>query len=184
MKRLLSLLPLGIAVVIGIAGWWGLTSGRYPSAIPSVLIDQPVPDFTLPAVAGTETPDLSTGDLMQNEDPVLVNFFASWCLPCRAEHAVLVGLAQDGNVTLAGINYKDKPETAARWLDELGNPYWRIGSDVTGRTGLEWGVSGVPETFIVGRNGQIVFRHVGPISGVEATSQVRQALAAANELDQ
>lgn len=181
MKRLLPLLPLCIAAVIGAAGWWGLTSDRDSSAIPSVLIDQPVPDFALPAIDGTGTPELATKDLQNNEEPILVNVFASWCLPCRAEHAILVRLAREENIRLAGINYKDKPEAASKWLAELGNPYWRIGSDISGRVGIEWGVSGVPETFVIGRGGKIRFRHVGAISNYEDLEKVRRALTAARE---
>lgn len=180
MMRFLPLFPLGAAIGIGIVGWWGLTSDRDPNSIPSALINHPVPAFELPAVAGTETPGLATENLIGSQDPILVNVFASWCLPCRAEHAVLVGMVRDENLKLVGINYKDKPASAAAWLAELGNPYDRIGSDETGRVGLEWGIAGVPETFIVGRDGQIIFRYVGPISSDAALKTIRAALADAS----
>ncbi|AXI47196.1 DsbE family thiol:disulfide interchange protein [Sulfitobacter sp. SK012] len=181
MKKLLSLLPLCAAIGIGIAGWWGLNPNRDPGAIPSVLIDKPVPVFELSDVAGTGTPGLATQDLLMSQEPILVNVFASWCLPCRAEHAVLARMVREEDLNLVGINYKDKPATAAKWLAELGNPYSRIGSDQTGRAGIEWGISGVPETFIVGPGGKVIFRHVGPISSDAALAKIRGALAVARK---
>ncbi|MEY8120678.1 DsbE family thiol:disulfide interchange protein [Falsihalocynthiibacter sp. CO-5D18] len=173
------MLPLCAAVGIGVAGWWGLNSDRDPNAIPSVLINKPVPEFELPAILGAETPGLATQDFGNNQEPILVNFFASWCVPCRAEHAVLTRMVRDDNLNLVGINYKDKPAMAAKWLAELGNPYGRIGSDQTGRAGIEWGISGVPETFVVGSDGKVLFRYVGPISSDAALEKIREALAVA-----
>ena len=103
-------------------------------------------------------------------------------MPCRAEHAVLTALAEDEGQTLYGINYKDKPKDAARWLNDLGNPYTLIGSDLTGRAGIEWGISGVPETFIVGAGGIVLYRYVGPVVGDEAVATFRAALKAAGAL--
>lgn len=183
MKRFLPFIPLAIAAGIGLAVWWGLTSDRDPNAIPSVLIDQAVPEFTLPPIEATGTPSLQTSDLTAASEPILVNLFASWCLPCRAEHAVLIRLTKEEDVLLAGINYKDKPESAAKWLAELGNPYWRIGSDISGRAGIEWGVSGVPETFVIGPEGKIRYRHVGAISSEADIDKVRRALAAARDIN-
>jgi cytochrome c biogenesis protein CcmG/thiol:disulfide interchange protein DsbE len=157
MVRLLAALPVLVAVVFGAFLLWGLNPNRDPSSIPSVLISQPVPQFDLPAVEGMDV-------------------FASWCVPCRAEHAVLTRLVRDENVRLFGINYKDKPEDARAWLEELGNPYEKIGSDLEGRAGIEWGLSGVPETFIVGGDGTVLFRYVGPIVGEEPQAQFRAAL--------
>ena len=94
----------------------------------------------------------------------LINVFASWCLPCRIEHPILMRFAALKIAPLYGLNYKDKKQDALAWLDELGDPYERIGSDLSGRAGIEWGVYGVPETYIVGRDGRIRYRHVGPIS--------------------
>mgnify|MGYP005992938427 CR=1 FL=1 len=181
MKRILVLLPLVAAIGIGAAAWWGLNPDRDPSAIPSVLIGKMVPEFDLPAISDIETPGLVTADLIGNDGPVLVNVFASWCVPCRAEHAVLSRMVKDEGLNLMGINYKDKPEDAAAWLFELGNPYAHIGSDESGRAGLDWGISGVPETFVVDANGTIVFRYVGPIYSDEAMAQLRDALIKAGE---
>ncbi len=134
--------------------------GRVVSNIPSALIDAPVPEFDLPPVAGRER-GLASADLMGQVS--LVNFFASWCAPCQIEHPVLTDLARRGIVPVYGINYKDKPEDARRWLDRLGDPYARIGADLDGRAGIEWGVYGLPETFVVDANGRIVYKHIGPV---------------------
>ena len=120
------------------------------TVLPSALIDQPAPEFALPPLAGGGEPGFSSADLHGKVS--LVNVFASWCAPCRAEHQVLNALAQSKRVPIYGINYKDKPEAARAWIAELGNPYTRIGAD-DGRVGIEWGVYGVPETFVVDRAG-------------------------------
>ncbi|MEO1091680.1 MAG: DsbE family thiol:disulfide interchange protein [Pseudomonadota bacterium] len=159
MRRLLFLLPIVAVVAIGAGLWLGL--GRDPSALPSVLIDQPVPAMDLPPVAGLATPGLATGDL--GGEPMLVNVFASWCAPCRVEHPVLTRLAEVEGVPLLGINYKDEPAAAVAWLHELGNPYERIGADPEGRTGIDLGMYGVPETFVVDADGRIRYRHAGPV---------------------
>lgn len=160
--RLLLLLPLLLFAVL--AGWflWGLDPERDPSELPSALIDKPVPEFSLPAVPGLNSPGLAREDLIGG-GVKLVNVFASWCLPCRAEHPLVTALAEEG-VPVHAINYKDKPEQARDWLAELGNPYQRIGYDETGRVGIEWGVYGVPETFVIDASGTIRYRHVGPLT--------------------
>lgn len=182
MKRLFTLLPLALAVTLGGFFLWGLNPDRDPNAIPSVLISKPVPDFKLAEVVGLETPNFSRADLMNNDHPVIVNIFASWCVPCRAEHSVLTALAENDGQVLFGINYKDKPEDAVRWLGELGNPYDRIGSDFSGRAGIDWGISGVPETFIVGADGTVLYRYVGPIVGDDAVNTFKAALQTANKI--
>ena len=176
--RWLAFAPLLIAVMIGGFFLWGLDPDRDPNAIPSVLISQPAPAFDLDAVAELDTPGLSQSDLIGNDGPVIVNVFASWCVPCRAEHAVLTRFVEQDGVRLMGINYQDKPEDAARWLKNLGNPYERVGSDLDGRVGVDWAISGLPETFVVDGNGVIVFRYVGPIIEQNAQAEVREALAA------
>lgn len=176
MQKFLPAIPLSIAACIGFAGWWGLNADRDPGTILSVLIGKSVPQFELPPIEEIDTPGLATQDIKSRNEIVLVNIFASWCLPCRAEHSVLSQLVHEENLFLVGINYKDSPVSAAKWLAELGNPYRHIGSDQTGRTGIEWGISGVPETFIVSTDGKILFRFTGPISDAAALAKFRDAL--------
>lgn len=153
------LVPIVFFVVLAIALGWGLT--RDPSLIPSVLIGKPVPEFDLPPVQG-RTLGLSRADL--KGEVSLVNVFASWCTACRDEHPMFMRLKEDGIVPIHGINYKDRPQDAARWLRELGDPYTRTGADRDGRVSIEWGVYGVPETFVIDRDGRIVFKQVGPVT--------------------
>ncbi|MBM3538270.1 MAG: DsbE family thiol:disulfide interchange protein [Alphaproteobacteria bacterium] len=160
MRRLLYLLPL--AAFTAIALWFAIGLTRDPSRVPSALLDRPVPEFALPALAGAGVAALSSGDLRSKV--ALVNVFASWCVPCRVEHPILMRLARESGLTLYGISYKDKAEDSARFLRELGNPYAAIGHDESGRVGIEWGVYGVPETFVIDRTGHIRHKHVGPIS--------------------
>ncbi|MEM1164119.1 MAG: DsbE family thiol:disulfide interchange protein [Pseudomonadota bacterium] len=127
--------------------------------LPSALIDKSVPEFALDGLDGGD--GLSTADL-QGPGVKLINVWASWCVPCRAEHPNIEALAADGTI-IHGMNYKDEPANARAFLDELGNPYTRIGADVTGRTGIEFGVYGVPETYVVDGAGRIVHKHTGPI---------------------
>ena len=151
------LVPL-IAFALMVLFGWGLF--RAGDDLPSVLLGKPVPDFALPPVLGREE-GLSTQDLIGHVS--LVNVFASWCVPCRAEHPLFMELSTTGEVPLYGINYKDPPDQARAWLDELGDPYARIGADINGRAGIEWGVYGVPETYVIA-DGTIAYRHVGPIT--------------------
>ncbi len=157
-RRLLFLLPvlafLGLAVALGI----GLT--RKPEEIPSALIGKPVPEFSLPPVQGRSL-GLSSADL--RGEVSLVNVFASWCVACRAEHPLWMRLHEEGTVPIHGLNYKDRPEDAAKWLDTLGDPYTRTGADVTGRVGIDFGVYGVPETFVIDRKGRIRYKHIGAV---------------------
>ncbi len=145
---------LGIAIFLGI----GLTLN--PREIPSPLIGKPVPDFNLPPVRG-RTLGLSTGDLKGKVS--LVNVFASWCTACREEHPLLMRLKEQAVVPIHGLNYKDAPKDAADWLDTLGDPYTRTGADINGRVGIDWGVYGVPETFVIDANGRIAYKHIGAI---------------------
>ncbi len=158
MRRLLFLLPVALFAVL--AGNFALGLFRDPSLLPSVLIDKPAPDFNLFALG--DKPGLATADLAGHV--TLINFFASWCAPCRVEHPLLMRLAAEGSVALYGINYKDKPEKASRLLAELGDPYRRIGIDGEGRTAIDFGVYGVPETYVIDKDGRIRYRQVGPIT--------------------
>lgn len=163
MKRLLAFLPLVVALVVGAFALWGLTSDRDPSKIPSTLISKPLPVFDLPPIDGVDSPGLSNKYLENAGEITVVNVFASWCLPCRAEHPVLTQMAKDHGFKLVGINYKDAPEKAAEWLRELGNPYDAVGSDLDGRAGLFLGITGVPETFIVDAKGIVRYKESGPV---------------------
>ena len=177
MARIVFLVPLVLAVSIGGFLAWGLDPARDPRALPSVLVSKPVPAFDLPAIEGVGVPGLSRRDIVGAGRPMLVNVFASWCAPCRVEHPVLTRMVRRHGITLVGLNYKDAPEDARAWLAEVGNPYARIGSDVSGRAGLEWGVFGVPETYVVDASGTVLMRHVGPIVTPEAEAALLDALA-------
>jgi cytochrome c biogenesis protein CcmG/thiol:disulfide interchange protein DsbE len=137
------------------------------SRLPSALIGRPIPHFDLPPLTGIDTLGLSDADLRQG-GVTLVNVFASWCVPCHAEHAVLMQLARDpqlkDRVALVGLAYKDAPENARRFLGQAGNPYARIGVDASGRTAIDFGVYGVPETYVIKPDGTIAYRFVGPLS--------------------
>ncbi len=179
-RRLMLLVPL--LVFVGLAGLFlmQLLSGRDSTAIPSALIGQPAPQTHLPGLDGTNLPGLDTKDFAGKV--TLLNVFASWCAPCREEHPVLMGLAEDKRYRLAALNYKDRPENARRFLGELGNPFAAIGVDEAGRTAIDWGVYGVPETFIVGKDGRIAYKHVGPLTPDSVRSkllpEIEKALAA------
>jgi cytochrome c biogenesis protein CcmG, thiol:disulfide interchange protein DsbE len=159
--RIATLLPVLIFAGLAFLLWQGLSGD--PSNLPSTLINKPVPDFELPAVAGLNVPALSDDDLRQGQ-VTIVNIWASWCGPCRLEHPLLMELAQRKDVVLVGINNKDDPANAVRFLGALGQPFAAIGSDSTGRITIDWGGYGVPETFIVDGTGIIRYKHVGPLS--------------------
>lgn len=176
MQRLvLALVPL--AVLAGLVALFAANIGRDPGYVPSVLIDKPAPAITLPAIEGqTAIPGFAPADF--TGQVTVVNIFASWCIPCRDEHPLLTALAADG-VTIYGINHKDAPGNARAFLEELGNPYARIGADRDGRAAIEWGVYGVPETFVVNKNGVITYKHVGPLSPAAIETGLKPAIAAA-----
>ena len=170
-KRVLFLLPILVFGVLVGAFFWGLAPDRDPSRVPSALVDKSVPDFDLPAVQGLELPGLKSADL--TGEVTLVNFFASWCVPCRVEHPLFMELAEEGSVRLVAINYRDEPNDAVAWLDELGNPYARIGADIKARVGIDWGVSGVPETFVIDPSGRIRYQHIGPLQSTDLEGVIR-----------
>jgi len=157
----LVLIPVVVFAALAALFWKGL-SGE-PSKIPSALINKPVPDFTLAAVPGLDVPGLASDDLTSGKVTV-VNVWASWCAPCRIEHPLLTELAKRPDITLAGINYKDEPENAVRFLMTLGQPFAAVGMDRDGRAAVDWGVYGVPETFIVDGEGRIRYKHIGPLT--------------------
>ena len=157
--RLVLLLPLAVFGLVGAAFFWGLLNNNSP--LPSPLIGKPVPEFTLPPIAGRDD-GLSSADLRGQVS--LVNVWASWCVPCRAENPLMVELSKTGEVPIYGINYKDKAGEALAFLDELGDPFTRIGADLSGRVAIDWGVYGIPETFVIDAAGRVAYKHVGPFN--------------------
>jgi len=158
----LALLPLVAFVALAALFLTQLMSGRDNSVVPSALIGAAAPATDLPPLAETGLPGLSSAAFAGKV--TVVNVWASWCAPCRQEHPLLMELAKDTRITVAGLNYKDTPENARRFLGGLGNPYAAIGADSTGSTAIDWGVYGVPETFLVGKDGRILYKHVGPFT--------------------
>ncbi|TPK78751.1 DsbE family thiol:disulfide interchange protein [Mesorhizobium sp. B2-4-18] len=181
-RRLFVFLPL--LVFLGLAGLFlsQLLSGRDVSEVPSALIGLPAPRTNLPPLEGSNLPGLDSKAFAGKV--TLVNVFASWCAPCREEHPVLLALAQDKRFAMAALNYKDRPENARRFLGDLGNPFQAIGVDEAGRTAIDWGVYGVPETFVIGKDGKIAYKHVGPLTPESAKElllpQIDKALARPN----
>jgi len=176
--RALAAIPL--LVYLGFAGAVASTlykehaDGYSPATIPSALISKHHPKVALPSIDGFKTGGLS--DAVLNDKLTVVNVFASWCVPCRPEHPYLMRLAKDPRVSMVAINYKDAPENAVSFLDAYGNPFIATGSDATGQASMEWGVDGVPETFIVDRCGAIVFKQVGPIDEQVLDTKIRPLL--------
>jgi cytochrome c biogenesis protein CcmG/thiol:disulfide interchange protein DsbE len=166
-KRFVYLIPIVLFVVMSIFLGIGLTLD--PREVPSPLVGKPTPEFNLPPVKGRDL-GLATSDL--KHEVSLVNVFASWCVACRQEHPLLMRLSQSGSVNIHGLNYKDEPDDAAQWLDALGDPYTRTGSDLEGQVGIDWGVYGVPETFVVDHKGHIVYKHIGPIAQEDLDNKI------------
>ncbi len=156
-----ALLPILIFAGLAIVFWKGLSGN--PSELPSVLIGKPAPDVNLPAIAESGIPSFTTKDL-QSGNVSIVNIWASWCGPCRVEHPLLMEVGSRKDVRLFGINNKDSAENARRFLGTLGQPFAAIGADASGRTTINWGSYGVPETFIVDGKGIIRFKWIGPLS--------------------
>jgi len=175
LRIVLALAPL--VALVGLIALFALNINRDPSLVQSVLINKPAPSFTLPAVAGLPVPGFDTSKLQGQV--TVVNVFASWCIPCRDEHPVLEALKQKTGVALYGINQKDAPDQAAAFLGQLGNPYDAVGADSDGRTSIDWGVYGVPETFIVDAKGVIRFKHTGPLAMDDIDREIVPALAKA-----
>jgi DsbE subfamily thiol:disulfide oxidoreductase len=160
MRRLLFVLPILILGGVAVFAAINLNSGRDPHVLPSALIGKSLPDFNLAAVEDGK-PGLSRADL--KGQVAVVNFFASWCIPCRAEHPLLGELLKINGVSLYGIAYKDKRADTAKYLAELGDPYGRAVSDESGMTGIDFGITGVPETFVVDKTGIIRYRLPQPL---------------------
>lgn len=163
----LALLPLIIFAALAVLFFIKLTDGSDPSKIPSVLIGKPAPTYPTTSLAGAmrdgeQVPAISTA--LTEGKVVIVNVWASWCVPCRAEHPLITKIGDIDGVVLVGINYKDTNENANGFLQKLGNPFDAISIDPKGVASIDWGVYGIPETFLISKTGTVVHKHVGPIS--------------------
>jgi DsbE subfamily thiol:disulfide oxidoreductase len=179
MRRWPVLLPVVVFVVlVGFFGWRLILmqKGDTPNLIPSVMINKPAPSFDLPALL-LDKPGLKSDDL--KGQVTLVNFFASWCIPCRVEHPLLSQLGS--HVKLVGIVYKDKPEAARGFLDTLGDPYKAIAQDRDGRVGIDFGVYGVPESYLIDKEGRIRYKQVGPFTPEDINGKLIPMLAELNK---
>jgi cytochrome c biogenesis protein CcmG/thiol:disulfide interchange protein DsbE len=177
-RRILVLLPLALFLALTALFLVRLFSGD-PGRIPSALIGHPAPATDLPPVPGLERdgkaiPGIAAADF--RSQVTLVNVWASWCIPCHDEAPLLLGLAGDARIRVVGINYKDQPDNARRFLNRYGNPFAAAGADQNGRAAIEWGVYGVPETFLVGRDGRIAYKLVGPISAENLVKELKPAI--------
>lgn len=177
----LALLPLllfgGFALVAGKMLYDQDVNGLDISAIPSALIGTKAPSLSLPPLEGSNLPALT--DAAIKGKLTLVNVFASWCIPCRQEHPLLQELAKDSRITVVGINYKDKQDNALRFLGELGNPFAAIGVDPNGKAAIDWGVYGIPESYLVGADGTILYKKVGPFDARSVERDLLPAITAA-----
>jgi cytochrome c biogenesis protein CcmG/thiol:disulfide interchange protein DsbE len=171
-RKLFFLLPAALFAVLIVAFAMGLNHD--PSLLPSALINRPAPNFALP---GLYDPGKGLARKDFDRGVTLVNFFASWCAPCREEQPALMTLARQPGITLDGIAYKDKPADTLRFLDNLGDPYRRIGVDQDGTTAINFGVYGVPETYVVDGTGHIRYRHVGPLSEEDVDHKILPLIA-------
>lgn len=181
---LFAALPLLVFLALAGIFYKQLAAGGASSDLPSALIGRAAPDSDLPALAGlvengVQIPSFNSG--LFKGKVSLVNVWASWCAPCRQEHPLLVELGKTDEVQIIGLNYKDKTENALRFLGQLGNPYDAVGVDSKGRAAIEWGVYGVPETFIIGPDGTIVYKHVGPLTAKIMLEKISPVIAKARE---
>ena len=177
-RRLLVFIPLLAFAALALLFLYRLGSGD-PSRIPSALIGRPVPATSLPAVEGLTRDGMPVPGLANANftgQVTLVNVWASWCVPCHDEAPLLMKLAEDRRIRLVGINYKDQPDNARRFIGRHGNPFIAVGADANGRASIDWGVYGVPETFLVGRDGRIAYKLVGPITSANLDSALKPAI--------
>jgi cytochrome c biogenesis protein CcmG/thiol:disulfide interchange protein DsbE len=184
-RRLLMLAPLIVFLALAALFLFRLGAGD-PSRLPSALIGRPAPETSLPPIAGlvrdgVPVPGIAGADFADHV--TLVNVWASWCVPCHDEAPILMQMAQDKRFRIVGINYKDQPDNARRFIGRYGNPFAAVGADLNGRASIDWGVYGVPETFVVGRDGRIAYKLIGPITedNLDAALKpaIEKALAAA-----
>jgi cytochrome c biogenesis protein CcmG, thiol:disulfide interchange protein DsbE len=168
-----SILPVVVFAGLAILFWMGLQGE--PSRLPSTLIGKPAPTFNLQSIDGMNTPAFEQSYLKRGK-VTLVNIFASWCVPCRDEHPLLMELSKRSDIVIAGLNNKDSTENARRFLGSLGNPYEVVGADTDGRVTIDWGGYGVPETFVVDGNGIIRHKIIGPLSPQIIQTQLNPAI--------
>jgi cytochrome c biogenesis protein CcmG/thiol:disulfide interchange protein DsbE len=173
-RNWLAVLPLVVFAGLAAIFLIQLRSGQDSSFVPSVLIGREAPATNLPPLAGSDLPGLASADFKGHV--TLVNVWASWCAPCREEQPLLMKLKGDPRFRLTGLNYKDKPANALRFLGEMGNPFAAIGVDANGRTAIDWGVYGVPETYLVGKDGRILYKHVGPFTEQSIAGELMPAI--------
>ncbi len=166
LRYLLAVLPLLVFAGLAAIFWSQLNSGRDVSEIPSALIGTKAPTLDMPPLEGAVTPSgepmPALTDAAVKGKLTLVNVWASWCVPCRQEHPIILELSKDPRLTIVGINYKDRKENALRFLGELGNPFSAIGVDPNGKAAIDWGVYGIPESFLVAADGTILYKRAGP----------------------
>jgi cytochrome c biogenesis protein CcmG/thiol:disulfide interchange protein DsbE len=160
-KRLFFIAPILFLIGLAVVFYAGLQGGP-TNVLPSPLVGKAAPDIALPPL-DAQAKSFARNELGQGR-PTIINFWASWCAPCRIEHSTLEGLAAGGGVTLYGVDYKDDPKAARGFLNELGNPFAKINTDREGRAAIDWGVTGVPETFVVDGNGVIRVHYAGPLT--------------------
>lgn len=180
MMRFFVLLPLFIFGGIAAIFLSALDEDRDPNAMPSALIGRTVPEFRVARLGGDSRAPVTKADLPTGQ-PFLINFFASWCIPCIAEHEHLKTLAEADGLPIIGIAWQDEPGSAQAFLDKRGSPYTVVGLDPTNSMGLDFGLSGIPETFVVNAEGRITYHHAGPILGPTLDKHIRPALTAAVE---
>jgi len=177
-SRIIVVVPLVLFMALAALFFFRLGSGD-PSRIPSALVGHPAPLITLPALpelerAGAPVPGLDAASF--KGQVTVLNVWASWCVPCRDEAPLLMQLASDTRFRLVGMNYKDQPQNARRFLGQFGNPYVANGVDASGRAGIEWGVYGVPETFVIDRSGIVAYKLIGPITPDNLDADLRPAI--------